>query len=199
MSARSNNPFAPSPPNAVQATANRFPDISGDPALSQNQQQQPQQQQYQQGYLQQQPTGYPQQQQQQYAPQQQPQQTSAYGPASSSFGLSAQPTGYSPSPSPYQQQPQYQQSTTSNQQQFQPFSVTDLDPYANLGSLQASGSAAGGAGASSRPLPQALASSPQHQSHPRQFVMENKAQLMSWDEYAVSARRVKMYCTVQDD
>lgn len=177
MASRTNNPFAPSPQSSLQATASKYPDISSDPALAQNQPQQQQQyapqQQYQQQATYQQPqqTGY------QQASYQQPQQTGYGGPSSSSFA--PQPQSYSPAP--YQQQQYYPQ----QQQQF--FSVSDLDPYANLGSLQQSGAggAGGASGSGSRPLPAALAGTQQTQTHPRQFVMDNKQQLMGWDEYCV--------------
>ncbi|BGP18368.1 hypothetical protein JCM10213_000373 [Rhodosporidiobolus nylandii] len=170
-----NNPFS-QPSGVVQDTAQRFPDVlAQDPDLQQPsypQYGQPQQlqqqytgfQQPQQPYQQPLHTGYPQQ------PFLAPQQTGFGGGAPSPYGA--------PSPGPggaYS----YQPSPSS-------FNTSDLDPYASLGALGGGGgggASSGGAGGQGQPGG-TLLQVQQTQSHPRQFVHENKAQLMVWDEGA---------------
>ncbi|BGP57009.1 hypothetical protein JCM8202_004556 [Rhodotorula sphaerocarpa] len=202
-----NNPFAPAPPTEVSQAAHRFPDVlNQDPDLRhQQQQQQPLQQQQQQytgaaqqqqyGGMMPQQTGYGGQamgpgqgQQQPYQPQQQylsPQQTGYYqgGPPNGEFGAQ------------YQQPQQIGYGGGGGNMMYgggggqanpqQPY-YSDLDPYSNLG---ASSFAAQNNqnGASSGPGQQgggSLLAVQQTTSHPRDYVQENKSQLMVWDEYA---------------
>lgn len=175
---RQNNPFGPSPTSQLQQTAQKYPDISGDPSLQANQpqhqqefyqQQQYQQQQYQQpqqqppAFLQSAPTGF------------QPQTSlgGSYGGGGGAYGGAGGGAYGGGTGGPYGQQPQQQQSQYPSPQVS--FSVTDLDPYANLGSLHQSHAGAQGAGAGGRTLPASLTSVQQAQSHPRQYVHENKA------------------------
>ncbi|KDE04007.1 hypothetical protein MVLG_05509 [Microbotryum lychnidis-dioicae p1A1 Lamole] len=207
-----NNPFAPTPASVVQSTANRFPDISNDPAFQPQQQQQSQYGQQQQGY-------YPQQQQ---APQQQQQlgylqtQQTGYvsqppsGGAYPTSSMPASPFGGASSQGAYnnQAQAQYggypsQQQQPQQQQQYSSappvsFSVSDLDPYSHLGTLhqsqlsqppssyssqqQQQGGMMGQDG--SQALPSHLVNVQQVQTHPRQYVQENKAILMTWNDSA---------------
>ncbi|SCV71415.1 BQ2448_3003 [Microbotryum intermedium] len=220
-----NNPFAPSPASVVQSTANRFPDISNDPALqqqqqqqqqpqygqqqayhSQGQQQQPQQQQ-QLGYLQTQQTGY----------MSQPPSGGVYPTSSlpaSPFGGAQQASyqaaynnGQAQAYSGYsaqQQQPPQQQQQFSSAPQVS-FSVSDLDPYSHLGTLhqsqisqqqppspysqpqqqqQQQGGAMMMGQDGNMTLPSHLANVQQVQTHPRQYVQENKAILMTWNDSA---------------
>ncbi|GAA6023337.1 hypothetical protein JCM10207_005751 [Rhodosporidiobolus poonsookiae] len=206
-----NNPFAKPPQTQVDSAAARFPDVlSQDPDLrlphlqTQGQQYgqqhagsylQPQQTGYQQPqspygqaphspfggqpYLQQQPTGY-----------QQPQPT-GYGQQGQY--LAQQPTGYGGGgqPSPYGQPGGGGYGGGFPQQQQQQPSFSDLDPYASLGALGSTqnqgGSSYGQQSAQGQGQGQGggtLLAVQQTQSHPRQYVQENKAQLMLWDEYS---------------
>jgi hypothetical protein len=86
--------------------------------------------------------------------------------------------GLSPGGYQQQQQPQQQQ---FYQPQPSPSSYADLDPYSSLSSFTGS--------SSSQPQQQqqeggTLLAVQQTQSHPRQYVAENKAALMAWDEYS---------------
>ncbi|GAA5985933.1 hypothetical protein JCM10908_006338 [Rhodotorula pacifica] len=179
----SNNPFAPPPQTEVSQAAHRFPDVlNQDPDLRHHQQQQQQQQVYSQGQ-----GGYG------LAPQQTAMMGYAgqYGAASPSPGpqqsqyygqqLQPQQTGYTQmySNSGYNQSPY---SSVGQPQPQQPY-YSDLDPYSSLGSSsfaspssqsqQQQGSSSG-----------TLLAVQQTTSHPRDYVHENKAQLMVWDEYA---------------
>ncbi|SCZ89362.1 BZ3500_MvSof-1268-A1-R1_Chr1-1g01132 [Microbotryum saponariae] len=199
-----NNPFAPTPASVVQSTANRFPDISNDAALQQQQQQHqsqygqqqqgyyPQQQQQQLGYLQTQQTGYV----------SQPPSGGAYPTSSmpaSPFGAAQQPSYQGQGAYNNQAQAQYggypsQQQQPPQQQQFSSappvsFSVSDLDPYSHLGTLHQSQLSQPPSPYSSQPqqqgvmmgqdgnmaLPSHLVNVQQVQTHPRQYVQENKA------------------------
>ncbi|KAM0790560.1 hypothetical protein ACM66B_004429 [Microbotryomycetes sp. NB124-2] len=170
-----NNPFAPQPQTSVEATASRFPDVSGELQQSQQQQQyyyqqqqQPQQQQYNSGYS----GGYGGQQQQPLQ-----QQYTGFVP-SSSFGQQLQ----------HEQQHQQYTGHTGNSGGPSPqvsFSVNDLDPYSALGQL--------GNNPQQQPqhqhqqnavAPAGLMNVQQTQSHPRQYVHDNKSLLMTWDDYA---------------
>lgn len=187
---RTNNPFAPTPASEVELQATKYPDLSSEVqqfAGYQQQGGQQQQQQYQQQYQQ------PQQQQTGY--QQQPSyiqsQPTGFQPQSS-FGqqLTTQ-TGYGGGYGQQQQgyTNQYSQQSTPQVQ----FSVNDLDPYAGggLDSLASRGSnQQGGGGAGSRALPGNLTNVQQTVAHPRQYVHEQKSQLMTWDEYAVRSLRL---------
>ncbi|GAA5903521.1 hypothetical protein JCM5296_006848 [Sporobolomyces johnsonii] len=170
-----NNPFAHQPQSVVDATAQRFPDVlASDPhqAYSQPPPQQPQYQQQQQPYLQQQYTGF-QPQQQQLQPQQTgyPQQY-AHAPNQTGFGGGASPYGAAQG---------YGQPSPAPQRSYQ---TADLDPYATLGALHQQHQSTSGSSSSGQPAPGALLQVPQTQSHPRQYVQENKQGLMAWDEYA---------------
>ncbi|GAA5859485.1 hypothetical protein JCM1840_004636 [Sporobolomyces johnsonii] len=176
-----NNPFAHQPQSVVDATAQRFPDVlASDPHLQQHQQQaysqpppqQPQYQQQQQPYLQQQYTGF-QPQQQQLQPQQTgyPQQ----------YALAPNQTGFGGGASPYGAAQGYGQPSPAPQMSYQ---TADLDPYATLGGLHQQQQSTSGSSSSGQPAPGALLQVPQTQSHPRQYVQENKQGLMAWDEYA---------------
>lgn len=177
-----NNPFARQPQSIVDQTAERFPPAeipsppphqpqfgsnmpnqyqSYLPALSNQQtmQQFPQQ------------TGYPQQQYSQLYPQN---------------------TGFS-NGSQFGQQPQYAsgggQSHFGRQYGAQGIyesnnmapSTADFDPYASLGNFNPSQNQNQSASSSSAA---AVLHVQQSQSHPRQFVQENKQGLMSWDDYS---------------
>ncbi|GAA5960410.1 hypothetical protein JCM8115_001172 [Rhodotorula mucilaginosa] len=184
----SNNPFAPAPPTEVSQAAHRFPDVlNQDPDLRHHQ-----------------PGLYPPQQGYGLAPQ----QTGGLGGgyASSPYGTPAPPplplspspqpgyTGYQPQPQPLQpQQTGYTNSVTytgggpaySQPQQPQPY-FSDLDPYSSLGA--SSFAAPSSSGTASHQQQQqgggTLLAVPQTTSHPRDYVHENKAALMVWDEYA---------------
>ncbi|GAA5893621.1 hypothetical protein JCM6882_007863 [Rhodosporidiobolus microsporus] len=183
-----NNPFAAPPRTQQTDAANRFPDVlNQDPDLQLPHYQQQPQQQYGQQY-----GGYAQQQQPQLGIQttgfqQQPHQQSSF--------LSPQGTGFgAPSPS-YGGAGGYGGGGYGQPSPQPAFNTSDLDPYASLGALsgptgvssfggggqpqqqQQGGAGGGGAGAT-------LLQVQQTQSHPRQFVQENKAQLMLWEEYA---------------
>ncbi|GAA5837059.1 hypothetical protein JCM3766R1_006519 [Sporobolomyces carnicolor] len=172
-----NNPFAKQPQSIVDQTAERFPpaEIPSPPPQSQfgynpqfsggYQQQggfapqyaQQQQQQPQQYYQQ------PQNQQQQY-------QQALY-PQSTGFANQAQYGQYSGGyPSQGQSQGSYGNTSFAN--------TSDLDPYASLGNMNAPPSSSNPSSSS-----QAILHVQQSQSHPRQFVQENKQGLMGWDEY----------------
>ncbi|BGP33967.1 hypothetical protein JCM10296v2_005776 [Rhodotorula toruloides] len=205
-----NNPFAKPPQTQVSSAAQRFPDVLGtDPDLQSQQQQGPYGYAQGQGQVYPQQTGYggggmngygpaqgqggmgyagQQQQQQQQGGYLQPQQT-GYGGG----GYASQsPMGAGGMYSPGQQQQQYgyQQPQYTGMQSYQssysfapPPQVQDLDPYSSLSSSSF---------ASPSPAPSStqqqqggsLLAVPQSQSHPRDYVQENRAQLMSWDEYA---------------
>ncbi|GAA5936748.1 hypothetical protein JCM1841_001986 [Sporobolomyces salmonicolor] len=180
-----NNPFAHSPQSVVDATAQRFPDVlASDPSLQQGQHQaysQPplpqsqyqQQQQQQQPYLQQQYTGFQPQQQQLH-----PQQTGYPHP----YALAPQQTGFGGGASPYGASPSYGQPSPAPQMSYQ---TADLDPYAALGALpHQQQSTSGSSSSAGQPAQGAFLEIPQTQSHPRQYVQENKQGLMAWDEYA---------------
>jgi len=182
-----NNPFAQPQQTEVSSAAHRFPDVlASDPDLQRPQpQQQPQ-------YQQQQYTGYQQQQQpqQQYL---QPQST-GFNQYSSGFGGGGGGGGGGAPSSPYGQGPgqpggQYQPSYGYQPQPQQSYAA-DLDPYAHLGSLQhqgASSSSGGGPGlAQGQGQGQggSLLAVQQTQSHPRQYVSEQRGALMAWDDYA---------------
>ncbi|KAK4052504.1 hypothetical protein OIV83_002306 [Microbotryomycetes sp. JL201] len=163
-----NNPFAPQPQTSVEATASRFPDVSGELQQSQQQQQ----------YYQQQ--------------QQQPQQFStAYsGGYAQQQPLQSQYTGFQPSSSfgqqlHYEQQQQQYGSMSNGPSPQVSFSNSDLDPYSGLSQL---GQTSGGGGsmhtAGNRVAPAGLMNVQQTQSHPRQYVHDNKSLLMTWDDYA---------------
>ncbi|GAA6038434.1 hypothetical protein JCM8097_007650 [Rhodosporidiobolus ruineniae] len=179
-----NNPWASSPRSTVSDTAQRYPDVlAQDPDLQLphygQHQQQPQQQQ---GYLQQQYTGFngqPQYQQPQQTGYLQSQPTGWGGgaPSPSPSALYGQPTGYG------QQQYGYQPQQPAPQQPY----AADLDPYANLGALTSVGSGGQGQGQVQQQQGQpggTLLAVQQTQSHPRQYVQEQKNALMAWDEYA---------------
>lgn len=184
----SNNPFAPAPPTEVSQAAHRFPDVlNQDPDLRHHQQQ---------------PGLYPPQQQGYgLAPQQTglgygPSPSSPYGTPAPALSPSPQPgyTGYQPQSQSLQpQQTGYTNSAMytsggpggySQPQQPQPY-FSDLDPYSSLG---ASSFAAPSSSATSHQQQQqgggTLLAVPQTTSHPRDYVHENKAALMVWDEYA---------------
>lgn len=181
----SNNPFAPAPPSEVSQAAHRFPDVlNQDPDLRHHQQLPPQPQ-----------------------PQMQPGLFPAQ-PQQQGYGFAPQQTGYAPYPAPGQpttgggyysnQQPQPQQTGYANPSpytsssnatgaygQTQPY-FSDLDPYSSLG---ASSFASSSSQQQSNHNPQqqgsgTLLAVPQTVSHPRDYVHENKAALMVWDEYA---------------
>ena len=183
----SNNPFAPAPPTEVSQAAHRFPDVlNQDPDLRHHQQQ---------------PGLYPPQQGYGLAPHQ---TGLGYGPSPSSpYGTPAPQPQLSPSPQPgytgYQPQSQSlqpQQTGYTNsvmytggggggynpQPQQQPY-FSDLDPYSSLG---ASSFAAPSSSSASHQQQGGgtLLAVPQPTSHPRDYVHENKAALMVWDEYA---------------
>ncbi|KAK4056943.1 hypothetical protein OIO90_001843 [Microbotryomycetes sp. JL221] len=189
MSHRVNNPFAPQPQTSVEATASRYPDVSGE--LQQYSQQQ-----------QSQPTGYGQYQQQPQAtgynqgygqPQPQQQQQQQFQPQSS---LTPQYTGFQPQSS-FGQQLQHQQSQYGQQQQQYggagqgaspqvSFSVNDLDPYSGLSQIGTNNTNMGSQTGQQqqRQAAQTLLHVQQTQSHPRQYVHDNKHLLMTWDDYA---------------
>ncbi|GAA5960299.1 hypothetical protein JCM3765_002535 [Sporobolomyces pararoseus] len=172
-----NNPFAKQPQSIVDQTAERFPpaEIPSPPPQSQfGGYNNPQYQSYAPPQLQEQYTGY-QQQQQQY-PQQQTSQFNQVYSQNSGFQNGNQ---YG--------QPQF----NGGQQQFggqygaqggmygAP-NTSDLDPYASLGNFNNSSQNQN----SNNNSPSAILHVQQTQSHPRQFVQENKQGLMSWDEYS---------------
>ncbi|KAM0753223.1 hypothetical protein T439DRAFT_323859 [Meredithblackwellia eburnea MCA 4105] len=209
---RTNNPFATSSSQSqLEATANRFPDVSQDPALYQNQQQfiQPQQQQqqfttYQQPQYQQQQTGsYSGFQPQSFSGQQISAQVTGLQQAGQSFSANNYAQQQQNPQFGYNQQQQHQQSPAGYGQyngastgygggafgqaptpQPQSF-VSDLDPYANLGSLQNVGPQQ-----QQQRQQQQSTFSQQNQSqtqqpenHPKVYVQRNKDALMQWDEY----------------
>lgn len=171
-----NNPFAaPSSSSTLQSTANRFPDISQDPQLSNNQYQQPQQQQ-QFNYQQPQPTGYSSYQQSQplQPPQQQP---PLFGAHNSALYQQPQQTGFQPPSAFGQQQQQYGQYQSNQPSQLGQGYQADLDPYGNLGQL--------GQTQPQQHQQQPASAGPAGQIHPRQYVHEHKAGLTNWDAYEV--------------
>lgn len=197
----SNNPFAPAPPTEVSQAAHRFPDVlNQDPDLRHHQQQ---------------PGLYPPQQGYGLASQ----QTGGLGYAPSSpYGAPAPPQPLSPSPQPgynsYQPQSlQPQQTGYTNSamynggggggynpppQQPQPY-FSDLDPYSSLGasSFAAPSSSSASAASHQQQGGGTLLAVPQTTSHPRNYVHENKAALMVWDEYAwkqLFSRSVGAHC-----
>ncbi|GAA5863652.1 hypothetical protein JCM3774_001203 [Rhodotorula dairenensis] len=189
----SNNPFAPAPPSEVSQAAHRFPDVlNQDPDLRHHQQPglyPPPQPAY--GGLAPQQTGG-------YAP---PYQAPP-SPVGPPIMAQQQPTatgtgGYYANPQLASLQPQQTgyansgiYSTSNNSQggfghpQQQPY-FSDLDPYSSLG---ASSFASSSSSSQQQPLQQGgsgtLLAVPQTISHPRDYVHENKAALMVWDEYA---------------
>ncbi|BGO93517.1 hypothetical protein NBRC10512_007471 [Rhodotorula toruloides] len=200
-----NNPFAKPPQTELSAAAQRFPDVlRNDPDLQQGQGQY--------GYAQGQGQVYPQQTgygggggmngygQAQggmgYGVQQQQQQQQGYlQPQQTGYGgggyASQSPMGAGGMYSQGQQQQQqygYQQPQYTGMQSYQPSyspapppPVQDLDPYSSLSS---SSFASSSPAPSSNQQAGSLLAVPQTQSHPRDYVQENRAQLMSWDEYA---------------
>ncbi|GAA5944846.1 hypothetical protein JCM3775_003535 [Rhodotorula graminis] len=175
-----NNPFAQPQQTEVSSAAHRFPDVlASDPDL----QRPPPQQQYQPQpqYQQQQYTGYQ---------QQQPQQQQYLQPQSTGFNPYSNGGGGAPS-SPYAAQVPGQpggqyQSSYGYQPQPQQSYAADLDPYAHLGSLQQQGASSSSSGASGLAQGQggSLLAVQQTQSHPRQYVSEQRGALMAWDDYA---------------
>ncbi|BGP26352.1 hypothetical protein Rt10032_c27g6823 [Rhodotorula toruloides] len=171
-----NNPFAKPPQTEVSSAAHRFPDVwHTDPDL------QPQQQAY---YGQAQGQGGV-----------DPQHTGRFaGTGTSGYMGYLQPPPQSPmgggavySPGGMQQ-PQYTGMHPYPPQQQLSYSpappppVSDLDPYSSLSS--SSFASPSPSPASSQQQAGSLLSVPQTHSHPRDYVQENRAQLMSWDEYA---------------
>lgn len=178
-----NNPFAQPPRSQLQDTAQRFPDIlAEDPDLRQPQQQ---------GFYPQQQQQQPQYQQQQYTGFQQPQQT-GYGQQGGGAYLQPQGTGFGGgggygggglSPGGYQQQ-QQQPQQQFYQPQPSPSSYADLDPYSSLSAFASQPSPSPSGQQSQQQGGGTLLAVQQTQSHPRQFVQENKAALTAWDDYA---------------
>ncbi|POY73149.1 hypothetical protein BMF94_3779 [Rhodotorula taiwanensis] len=196
-----NNPFAPSPPTEVSQAAHRFPDVlNQDPDLQLRHQQQPYGLQ----------AGYGQQSQgigggmmmggQYGQPQGQGMGGYGGGGGGGGGGLVPQQTGYgysSPSPVPGFQQPQYTGYQMyggggggggGGQPQSQQPYQSDLDPYSSLGSSSFAATSNQSSGPNYQQQQQGgggtLLAVQQTQSHPRDYVHENKAQLMVWDEYA---------------
>ncbi|GAA5856988.1 hypothetical protein JCM8547_008497 [Rhodosporidiobolus lusitaniae] len=195
-----NNPFAPPQRSQLADTAHRFPDVlNQDPDLRlPYPQQQQQQQQYAPQYQQPQQTGYL-----------QPQGT-GFGAGGGGYsgqgggqlyspGAGAYVGGLSPGGAYQQQygQGQYGQpggggygGGFGGQPSPSPsvsFSTADLDPYSSLSQLNPSSTPSGqqqGQGGQGGGGGGTLLAVQQTQSHPRQFVHENKAQLMTWDEYS---------------
>ncbi|GAA5883757.1 hypothetical protein JCM16303_002355 [Sporobolomyces ruberrimus] len=175
-----NNPFGAQPKSIVDQTAERFPAVAYEGAQSPyGQAQQAPSSQIQPQYTGYQPS-YPQQQQQYYPQQQLQQQFQQLAPQNTGFQnqqFQNQPfQGYGGG----SQQPSY------GGQQYQPGNyggqnTSDLDPYASLGNLTSQPSSSNSNNQSSST---AILQVQQTQSHPRQFVQENKAGLMSWDEYS---------------
>lgn len=204
---QSNNPFAPRAPTHREQAEQRFP------AVEQQQQQQHEQGGASSSMLSPQQTAYGQQQYGGMQPQQtgymQPQRT-GFVP-SSSFGqqLRAEMDMYG-GPSPYQQQ--QQQSSFTGSGNFsggssgasQPVSqgvLSQFDPYAGLSALvdsQASSTSAPSAAqpsAAAQSAAQALPPAPSQPTmdvHPRDFVLQNKALLSSWNDPAWKALLAKV-------
>ncbi|BGP01937.1 hypothetical protein RTBOTA2_005298 [Rhodotorula toruloides] len=205
-----NNPFAKPPQTELSSAAQRFPDVlHTDPDLQQTQGQYGYAQGQGQVFAQQ--TGYGGGGMNGYAGQGQPQGGMGYGAQQQQGGyLQPQQTGYgggggyagqspmggpggiySPGPGVQQQQYGYQQQQQpqyTGMQSYQPSyssapppPVSDLDPYSSLSS---SSFASPSPAPSSQQQAGSLLAVPQMQSHPRDYVQENRAQLMSWDEYA---------------
>ncbi|KAK4703730.1 hypothetical protein P7C70_g2485, partial [Phenoliferia sp. Uapishka_3] len=211
MSQHTNNPFgAQTVPGALQATANRFPDVSQDPHMAQYNQQAAQQQMQQQQYQQQQ-------QQQQQSQFLQPQYTSFQAPSpQQSFG--GYPQGGASGFQPQTMTGQQIQSQVTGIQQAQQYGGGSPYQQGGGGSGSYGGGGMGGQGYGAQQQSygqpqqafvndldpygnlgvlqnsgqgqgqrqQAAAShaTQQPEAHPRTFVQSHKDLLTQWDEYS---------------